>query len=313
MENHNKNQILSTFVNKTDKDIISVSEYPETSALYCFYKDAEILYIGSTKNLKTRINLHITNGVLSKLPSARLAYTLMKLEHAQKEEEKLNLLLFGNPRYNPQSYNKYQPLPRERSIVRRDKLPKSDKYIPVVVLRQIYETIDNPLEKAYFMFHAETGLRVSDIVGQKKPSSNARELGLEINNIDWQNLQAHVYDHKKNQWRWVVFPEKVKAALKLYLLYRQAQNIQDRQLFPISEKTANRIVKKWCAKVGFQYSKQVGSHWLRHTFIRLSRAAGRDIKLVQANTGDTIKTLLEWYADLSLEDKRREIENKPIT
>lgn len=193
------------------------------------------------------------------------------------------------------------------------KINKADKYIPRETLLKIYDIIDNPLEKAYIMFHAETGLRVSDIVGQKKRKSNDRELGLEIQNIDWQGLQAHIYDHKKNLWRWIVFPEKVKAILKQYLLYRQAEGIEERQLFPISEKTCNRIIKKWARKAGFQYADQVGSHWLRHTFIRLSRASGRDIKLVQANTGDTIKTLLEWYSDLSLEDKRREIEGKPIT
>jgi len=193
------------------------------------------------------------------------------------------------------------------------KISKSDKYIPKEILLKIYDTIDNPLERAYVMFHAETGLRVSDIVGQKKRGSNVRELGLEVQNVDWQSLQAHVYDHKKNQWRWIVFPDKAKAALKQYMLYRQAEGIEDRQLFPISEKTCNRILKKWAARVEFRYAKQVGSHWLRHTFIKLSRAAGRDIKLVQANTGDTVKTLLEWYSDLSLEDKRREMEGKPIT
>ena len=193
------------------------------------------------------------------------------------------------------------------------KINKSDKYIPKATLQKIYEIIDNPLDKAYIMFHAETGLRVSDIVGQKKKKNNQRELGLEIQNIDFNNLQAHIYDHKKNIWRWIVFPEKVKATLKQYLLYRQAEGIEDRQLFPISEKTCNRILKKWCKKAEFQYAELVGSHWLRHTFIRLSRAVGRDIKLVQANTGDTVKTILEWYSDLSLEDKQKEIENKPIT
>lgn len=193
------------------------------------------------------------------------------------------------------------------------KISKGDKYIPREQLQKIYEIIDHPLEKAYIMFHAEVGVRVSDIVGQKKRKNNQRDIGLEVNNIDWQNLQAHIYDHKKNTWRWVTFPEKVKATLKQYMLYRQAEGIEDRQLFPISEKTCNRIIKKWCKRIDFKYHKEVGSHWLRHTFIKLSRAAGRDIKFVQANTGDTVKTLLEWYSDLSNEDKRREIETKPIT
>ncbi len=41
------------------------------------------------------------------------------------------------------------------------------------------------------------------------------------------------------------------------------------------------------------------THWLRHTFIRLSRRAGRDIKFVQQNTGDSLKTILEHYEGLT--------------
>jgi integrase len=193
------------------------------------------------------------------------------------------------------------------------KISKADKFIPKAYLLKIYEIVDHPLDDAYISFHAEVGVRVSDIVGQKRKTSNHRDIGLEVNNIDWQNNKANIYDHKKNKWRYVTFPEKVKAKLKRYMLWRQSQKIEDRQLFPISEKTCNRIIKKWCKKVEFPYSEQVASHWLRHTFIRLSRSAGRDIKFVQANTGDTVNTILEWYSDLNDEDKKREIETKPIT
>lgn len=198
-------------------------------------------------------------------------------------------------------------------LVVSKKIAKSDKYITKPYLQKIYEICDHPLEQAYIMFHAETGVRVSDIVGQKRRNSNHRDIGLEVQNIDWQNCKAHIYDHKKNLWRWVTFPEKVKASLKRFMLYRQANNIEDRQLFPISEKTCNRIIKKWAKAAEFPYHKEVGSHWLRHTFIRLSRTAGRDIKFVQANTGDEVETILNWYSDLNDEDKKREIEGKPIT
>lgn len=53
-------------------------------------------------------------------------------------------------------------------------------------------------------------------------------------------------------------------------------------------------------------------HWLRHTFIRRSKMAGRDIKVVQQNTGDTIETILKYYRDLSIEDRVKEMEEKPL-
>lgn len=199
------------------------------------------------------------------------------------------------------------------ALVLSKKIPKSDKYLPKEVVIKLYNTIDNIRDKFYIMWHIETGVRVSDIVGQKKAVAAERELGQEIHNIEWDNNRIHTYDHKKDKWRWVYFNDKTRAMLKQWMKERQNLGIKDRQLFPYSEKTCNRILKRWCSEVGFIYSNVVGSHWCRHTFIRLSRMAGRDIKAVQQNTGDTVKTLLEWYADLSSEDMRKELQGKSIS
>lgn len=193
------------------------------------------------------------------------------------------------------------------------KVPKGDKYLPAEVVQKIYDACDNVRDKAYLMWHIETGVRVSDIVGQKKRRKSERELGQELNRVEWDNNRIYTYDHKKNTWRYVYFNQKTRSMLQMWLKERQNLGIKDRQLFPFSEKTCNRIIKEWCEKVGFKYAKEVGSHWCRHTFIRLSRKVGRDIKAVQQNTGDTVKTILEWYSDLSSEDMKHEIEDKPIT
>jgi integrase len=181
-----------------------------------------------------------------------------------------------------------------------NKISKGDKYFPMEFVRQLYNLVDDVQDKTYIMYHIETGLRVSDVVNSKMVL------------IDWQNLRTNTYDHKKDSWRWVYWPEFVKAQLKQWLVFRQQAGIKDERIFPFTEKTANRIIKRWCVKLGFQYARLASSHWCRHTFIRLSRRAGRDIKAVQQNTGDTIKTLLEWYSDLSGEDMRREIEGRPL-
>lgn len=39
---------------------------------------------------------------------------------------------------------------------------------------------------------------------------------------------------------------------------------------------------------------------------------GRDIKVVQQNTGDTVETILKYYRDLSIEDRTAEFDAKPI-
>ena len=186
------------------------------------------------------------------------------------------------------------------SLVVSNKISKGDKYFPQEWLKKMFEACDNVRDKAYLHYHVETGLRVSDVVGTEEV------------HVDWQNMKTYTYDHKKDQWRWVYWPESVKASLKMWLKQRQIEGIKDKRLFPFTEKTANRIVQHWAKVINFPFASQVASHWLRHTFIRLSRKAGRDIKAVQQNTGDTVKTILEWYSDLSSEDMRQEIENKPL-
>ena len=204
------------------------------------------------------------------------------------------------------------PNKQDKQLVVKRNVPKADKYIPMEIVRQLYDIIDDNRDKFYIMWHIETGIRVSDLVGQKKRNRKDRELGQEEKNIDWDNNRIWTYDHKKNKWRWVYFPQKVRAILKIWLKERQNREIKYRQLFPYSEKTCNRIIKKWCKKLNFKYSDDVASHWCRHTFIRLSRKAGRDIKLVQQNTGDTVQTILEWYSTLSSEDMRKGLEEKPL-
>jgi len=180
------------------------------------------------------------------------------------------------------------------------KLEKKDKYLPPDILKKLYETITNIRDLAYIQYHAETGLRVKEIVGTK------------INNIEWESHRTHTYDFKKDVWRMVYWPEFVGSTLQRWLEYRRASGIRGEFLFPFSAKTANRIIKRWCETIGFRYSNLVSSHWLRHTFIRLSRRSRRDIKAVQQNTGDTIQTILEWYEGLTDEEMAGEIEGKPL-
>ena len=59
---------------------------------------------------------------------------------------------------------------------------------------------------------------------------------------------------------------------------------------------------------------QEKAHWhtLRHTYIVQSRLRGRDIKVVQQQTGDSLLTLLRVYSNLSNEDRLEICEERPI-
>ncbi|NQZ84410.1 MAG: site-specific integrase [Nanoarchaeales archaeon] len=199
----------------------------------------------------------------------------------------------------------------KNQLVVSNKILKADKYFNSENLAKLLNSPDNVRDKFYMTWHSNLGIRISDIVGQKK-RGKVRSLGQEIDRIDWDNNRIETYDFKKDEWRWVYFPTTITPLLKMWLKERQKLEIKSRELFPYSEKTCNRIVKKWSHNIEFKFADKVSSHWFRHTFIRLSRRAGRDIKAVQQNTGDTVKTLLEWYSDLDEEGMRFELDTKPL-
>lgn len=176
-----------------------------------------------------------------------------------------------------------------------------DKYLSREEIRKLLNVIDDLEDRALVLFALETGLRRSEIVT------------IQTSNIDFERQVVQVYDEKKDQWRTVIFPRYIAAQLNMYL---KARSHKSPLLFPFSSRTANRKLKRWCNRAQIRLDSSnltsVTFHWLRHTFIRRSKMAGRDIKIVQQNTGDTIETILKYYRDLSIEDRVIEMENKPL-
>jgi integrase len=176
-----------------------------------------------------------------------------------------------------------------------------DKYLTEEEIKRLLDLIDDVEDKTLILFALETGLRRSEIVS------------IQTANIDYERQVLQVYDQKKDQWRSVVFPRYVGSYLKMYLRARQRRSPL---LFPFSARTANRKLKRWCQTADIRLDAHgqtmVSFHWLRHTFIRRSKMAGRNIKVVQQNTGDTVETILKYYRDLSIEDRARELDERPI-
>jgi integrase len=209
--------------------------------------------------------------------------------------------------------NKQGKTDRAQALVELNDVPKEEKYFPAEVVRKLYERVDNVRDEFYIKWHIETGVRVSDICGKMNRDTNRRERGQEIDRIDWDENFILTWDHKKDEWRRVFFTERARAVLRKWLNKRQhMKKGHANELFPYTSRTCNRILKRWSERVGFKWGRKVSTHWCRHTFIRLSRKAGRDPELVKQNTGDKWETILEWYSGLNAADMRRELEEKPI-
>lgn len=185
---------------------------------------------------------------------------------------------------------------------KKQKPDNSQKYLFDDEIKKLLDVIENIEDRALIEFALETGLRASDITG------------IITSNIDFAHQFIKVWDEKKDNWRNIVFPKNIGTLLKMYL---NARKIKSPKLFPYSEKTLQRALQNYCRLAKLRTAKLktgtlIGWHWLRHTFIRRSQMFNRDIKLVQQNTGDTIETILKYYRDLSIEDRIREMESKPI-
>lgn len=189
---------------------------------------------------------------------------------------------------------------------------RTDKYFNEEEVRRLLSSITVLEDKALVSFGIDTGLRVSEVVG------------VITSNLNFDDCTVLAYDHKKDEWRNVVFTRPVGNLLQMYLNERDTK---DPRLFPFSWKTAERRPKRWCMAAGIKVSdgsRQVNGkvvpegetyatwHYCRGTFMRMSRRVGRDMKAVQQNTGDSIRTILEYYGDLSLEDRAKEMAEKPI-
>jgi integrase len=170
------------------------------------------------------------------------------------------------------------------------------KYLKEDEIERLLSTIDNIEDKTLITLGIDSGCRVSEIVG------------ILTSNIDYANQTIKIWDEKKDKWRDIVITKWTCQLIRMYLNERKKASPK---LFPFSYKTANRRLKKWCKVARISEDK---AHWhtLRHTYIVQSKMKGRDIKVVQQQTDDSLLTLLRIYSNLSIEDRAKISEEKPI-
>ena len=186
----------------------------------------------------------------------------------------------------------------EKALVKSQRIDKRDKYFNEESVKKILAICDDVKDRAYIIFSLETGLRVSEVVGSKF--------------VGWEKdrNKIRIYDQKKKKHRTIMINDTVKGALFTYLKIHNPKQ-EGEYIFPFSKKTANRIIKYWAKKADLPNSSLASTHWFRHTFVRLSRKKGRDMKFIQQQTGDKVSTILEWYSELDDEEMEFEM-SKPL-
>ncbi len=146
-----------------------------------------------------------------------------------------------------------------------------------------------------------TGLRVSEL-------SN-----LKVQDLDLRKGQnaLHVRNGKGGKDRVVQFSAKLKDKIHEYLNYRLSNSLS---LFPskhgeqITASGIQQVFKKWAAKAGLPSHYSI--HSLRHTYaVRLYKASGYNLRLVQKQLGHSSVATTQVYADVLDADVDQALEN----
>jgi len=146
-----------------------------------------------------------------------------------------------------------------------------------------------------------TGLRVSEL-------SNLKVADLYLKK--GQNA-LHVRIGKGGKERLVQFGAKLKDQILWYMNYRQSNSLY---LFPskhadqITASGIQQVFKKWASKAGL--ARHYSIHSLRHTYaVRLYKASGYNLRLVQKQLGHSSVATTQVYADVMDEDVEQAMEN----
>ena len=166
-------------------------------------------------------------------------------------------------------------------------------------IRELLAAIDSVRDDAMIRLGLSVGLRVSEVVT------------ILPTNIDFERGTIWIWDKKKSrndkeEWRLVYPTVETMSAIRRYLntLEEQSQFV-----FPISEKTAERVIQKYSTQaLGFTISW----HSLRTTYITRSSTLGQNLAVVMTNTGDRAVTILRYYTKLPEETMKRFVQEKPV-
>jgi integrase len=165
-------------------------------------------------------------------------------------------------------------------------------------ISRILTVLHEEENRLLFLVGLELGCRVSEIKGLKWSDLQTKDLPYYV--VLW--------DEKKDRHRVCTLPDYIWKLLRQRR--KEVDERGEKRIFPYSESTINRRIKEWAKAAGV--NRRVRWHCLRHTYVVQSRAKGRDWSIISMQTGDTPATLISTYSQLSLEDRHRISDEKPL-
>ena len=163
--------------------------------------------------------------------------------------------------------------------------------IDLINHNQINKSLQSLRDKAIILLGFAGGFRRSELVSLEKSDLEFITEGLKItlrkskNDQYGQGLIKGIPYFKNTKYCPVL-------AVKEWISF--SDNLEEKKLFPYSDKTVSLIVKKYLALIG-QDSKQYSGHSLRSGFATSTAAAGADERSIMAMTGHKSTEMVRRY------------------
>lgn len=172
------------------------------------------------------------------------------------------------------------------------------KYFSPTELERFFSVIDDRRKLDIFQTIYELGCRVGELC----------DLRLKWFNEDY----IKVWAEKSDDFRYCVISDELYEELTEW--YFDNRKIKKRGPSMFIYETA-RTIRNWMYKYGKKANlpdDKVKPHTLRHTFVMTAINRGWNPQAISEQTGHSIKTLFNIYGRPSIEDRNKELKEKPI-
>lgn len=185
-----------------------------------------------------------------------------------------------------------------KKIVEEIKIPKREKKLPTVLLKQeikaLLKALPSARDRLIVGFLYSTGVRVSEAVGMK------------TQNLDFAQGTGRVVGGKGKKDRIIILSRKWVSEAKKYLKRRKAKTdylFSKKNGSPLTTDAVQRMIRIAAKEAGL--AKHVTPHVMRHSFGTHLLEAGENIRKIQELLGHSNLSTTQIYTSVSTEELKK--------
>lgn len=165
-------------------------------------------------------------------------------------------------------------------------------------LEKFMSVIESRRKKDIFQMLLNLGCRVGELCGLR---------------LKWiKQDYVKLWDEKADEFRYSVIPNWLYEEIEdWYVDNRKVKRRGPAMFLYETQRTILRWTKKYGEEAGISKDK-LRTHTFRGTFVRKAQTEGWNLKSICQQTGHTEETMLKYYSELSVKDRNKQLEEKPL-